>query len=296
MNMKEFINVVKDTFTEWMEDNASQLAASLSFYTAISIAPLLVMVILIAGFIWGNQAVEGQLLSQLRSALGPQGADFIATVIENADKPTTGSIAGLVSLAVLIWGSTNVFTQLQTSLNAIWNVEPKPNRGILGTIKDRLLSFSMVLGIAFLLLVSLILSAVLAALSSSFTGLLPGAEPLWQLVNFVLSLVIITLLMAAIYKVLPDVEIAWRSVWIGAAVTALLFTIGKFALGYYLGNATTSYGAAGSVMAFLLWVYYSAQIVFFGAEFTQIYANRYGEGVQPSENARFVDEAQHSPA
>ena len=294
MNMTELWSMLKATVNEWIEDNASQLAAALSFYTAISIAPLLVMIILIAGFVWGGDAVEGQLMTQLKSALGPQGGEFIATLLENADQPTVGNIAGIISLGVLLWGSTNVFAQLQASLNAIWNVEPKPGRGIMGTIKDRLLSFSMVLGIAFLLLVSLVLSAVLAAISGSFSQLLPGAEWLWQLVNFIISFGVITLLLGAIYKVLPDVEIAWRSVWIGAAVTALLFSIGKFALGLYLGNATSTYGAAGSVMAFLLWVYYSAQIVFFGAEFTQIYANRYGHGMEPSDNARFVDQPQES--
>lgn len=287
--------MLKDTFTEWTDDNASQLAAALAFYTAISIAPLLVMIILVAGLVWGAGAVQKELIAQLQSAVGPQGAEFIKTILESADKPTAGSIAGLISLGVLIWGSTNVFAQLQNSLNAIWDVEPKPGRGIMGTIKDRFLSFSMVIGVAFLLLVSLVLSAALAALSSSFSSLLPGMDWLWQLVNFVISFAVITLLFAAIYKVLPDVEIAWRSVWIGAAITALLFTIGKFALGIYLGNATDAYGAAGSVMAFLLWVYYSAQIVFFGAEFTQIYANRYGAGVEPAENARFVGEPQQSP-
>lgn len=295
MNVKSLWTMLKDTFTEWTDDNASQLAAALAFYTAISIAPLLVMIILVAGLVWGAGAVQKELIAQLQSAVGPQGAEFIKTILESADKPTAGSIAGLISLGVLIWGSTNVFAQLQNSLNAIWDVEPKPGRGIMGTIKDRFLSFSMVIGVAFLLLVSLVLSAALAALSSSFSSLLPGMDWLWQLVNFVISFAVITLLFAAIYKVLPDVEIAWRSVWIGAAITALLFTIGKFALGIYLGNATDAYGAAGSVMAFLLWVYYSAQIVFFGAEFTQIYANRYGAGVEPAENARFVGEPQQSP-
>lgn len=289
MNPSTVIQLFKKTIREWLSDNASQLAASLSFYTAASISPLLVMVILVAGFVWGDQAVQGQLVSQLQSTLGPQGADFITTVLDNANQPNIGSIAGIVSLAVLIWGSTNVFAQLQTALNTIWNVEPKPGRGIMGTIKDRFLSLSMVLGIAFLLLVSLVVSAALSTIGNSFSGMLPGAEWIWQLVNFIISLGVITFLMAAIFKVLPDVEITWRSVWVGAAFTALLFTLGKWALGFYLGNATNAYGAAGSVMAFLLWVYYSAQILFFGAEFTQVYANHYGTGVTPADNAQFIN-------
>lgn len=286
MNQTSFWQLLKETVNEWTEDNASRLAAALAFYTAVSISPLLVMVILVAGLVWGANAVQSQIMVQLQSAIGPQGAEFISTVLDNANRPAAGSIAGIISFAVLLWGSTNVFAQLQTSLNEIWNVEPKPGRGIMGTIKDRLLSFGMVLGIAFVLLVSLVLSAVLSALSGSFSSLLPGMDWLWQLANFLLSIGVITLLLAAIYKILPDVEITWRSVWIGAFVTAVLFTIGKFLLGLYLSNATSSYGAAGSVMAFLLWVYYSAQIFFFGAEFTQVYANRYGAGVKPSDNAQ----------
>ncbi|MCB0061346.1 MAG: YihY/virulence factor BrkB family protein, partial [Caldilineaceae bacterium] len=259
MNTSGWWQLIKESFTEWLNDDASRLAAALAFFTAISIAPLLVMVIVIAGFVWGQGAVQSQLMSQLQSAIGPQGAQFISTVLNNADQPTASSIAGLVSLGVLLWGSTNVFAQLQSSLNRIWNVEPKPGRGIWGTIHDRVLSFGMVLGIAFLLLVSLVLNAVLSALSSTSLNLLPGIGWLWQVADFVLSFLVITLLFAAIYKVLPDVEISWRTVWGGAIVTALLFTIGKLVLGLYLGNATSAYGAAGSVMAFLLWVYYSAQ-------------------------------------
>ncbi|MEZ4615965.1 MAG: YihY/virulence factor BrkB family protein [Caldilineaceae bacterium] len=292
MNGKNLWQMVKATVNEWLEDDASRLAAALAFYTAVSIAPLLVMVILVAGLVWGGSAVQGQLMTQIQSAIGPQGAQFVAAVLDNADQPTLGSIAGLISLAVLIWGSTNVFAQLQSSLNQIWDVEPKPGRGIWGTLKDRTLSFGMVLGIAFLLLVSLILNAVLSALSSTTTNLLPGTDWLWQVADFVVSFGIITLLLAAIYKVLPDAQIGWRSVWGGAVVTALLFTIGKSLLALYLANATSAYGAAGSVMAFLLWVYYSAQILFFGAEFTQVYARRYGSGVQPAENAQFIGQSQ----
>lgn len=287
--MNTFGQMLKETVDEWMADNASTLAAALAFYTALSIAPLLVMVILIAGFVWTESAAQSAIMTQLQSAIGPQGADFVATAIENASRPAASSIAGLISLAVLIWGSTNVFAQLQSSLNQIWDVEPKPGRGIMGTVKDRFLSFGLVLGIALLLLVSLILNAVLSAISRASPNILPGVDWLWQAGEFLVSLAIITLLLAAIYKILPDAKIGWRSVWGGAVVTALLFTLGKFLLGLYLSNATSAYGAAGSVMAFLLWVYYSAQILFFGAELTQVYANRYGSGIEPADNARFAD-------
>jgi len=277
--------VIKETVQEWREDQASQLAAALVYYTAVSIAPLLVLVVVVVGFLLGKQAAQSQLLGQLRSAVGPQGAQFLQTVLTNAQQPTLASLAGLLSLLTLLWGSTNVFSQLQSSLNAIWNVAPKTNRGLWGTIKDRLLSFSLVLGIAFLLLISLILSTVLTVLSNSLHDWLRGADWLWQGVNFVFSFLIITGLFAAIYKVLPDAEITWRDVWLGAAVTALLFTVGKFLLGLYLAHAGTAYGAVGSLAVFLLWVYYSAQILFLGAEFTQVYARHYGHGIQPAANA-----------
>lgn len=291
MKINEWWQIFRESISEWLNDDASRLAAALAFFTAVSIAPLLVMVIVIAGLVWGASAVQSQLMAQLQATIGPQGADFITAVLENADQPTTGSIAGIVSLGVLIWGSTNVFAQLQSSLNRIWNVEPKPGRGIWGTIHDRVLSFGMVLGIAFLLLVSLVLNAVLSALSTSSLNILPGIGWVWQVADFVISLAVITLLLAAIYKILPDVKISWRSVWGGAIVTAVLFTIGKTLLGLYLGHATSAYGAAGSVMAFLLWVYYSSQILFLGAEFTQVYARHFGMGVRPTDNAQFINPA-----
>jgi len=186
----------------------------------------------------------------------------------------------------LIWSASNVFSQLQDALNTIWEVQPKP-AGIVGSLKRRLLPMSMVLGIGFLLMVSLVLSAGLVALGHFFSGLLPGMPVLWEVVNFVVSFAVVTGLFAAIYKLLPDVEIKWSDVWIGAAVTALLFTVGKLLIGLYLGNASigSTYGAAGSLLVVLVWVYYSAQILFFGAEFTQVYARRYGSQIVPSEHA-----------
>ena len=290
MNIQTIWTMLKATYTQWSNDKASQLAAALAFYTAISIAPLLVLVIAVVGFFLGEEAAQGQLVGQLRSLMGEQAAQFTETAIANANKPTAGGIASLLSIAVLLWGSTNVFAQLQNSLNAIWNVEQKPGGGIWTVIRTRLLSFGMVLGLGFLLLVSLFLSTVLTALTTSFNQFLPGVDWLWQLLNYVLSLGVMTLLFGLIFKVLPDIQVAWKDVWIGAALTAVLFTIGQFALGLYLSNQGSAYGVAGSLAVFLLWVYYSAQILFFGAEFTQIYATQYGQGVKAAANA--VMEAQ----
>lgn len=283
--------IIKTTVKEWSEDEASLLAAALSYYTAISLAPLLVLVVVIVGLFLSQEAAREQLMGQLQGAIGSEGAQFLELILENADQPQVASLAGILSFLTLLWGSTNVFSQLQNSLNKIWDVEPKPDRSFWMTVKDRLLSFGMVLGVAFLLLVSFILSAVLSALGSLGQSWLPGIDWIWQLVNFVVSFGVITLLFAAIYKVLPDAEIAWRHVWIGAAVTALLFTVGKTLLGWYLANAGSAYGAAGSLIVFLLWVYYSAQILFFGAEFTQVYARNHGQGIQPSAGAQRIGES-----
>ncbi len=285
MKLQTIWSLLKATYKEWSDDNASVLAAALSYYTAVSIAPLLIIIIAIVGFFYGEQAARGQLVAQIQGIVGTEGAKFIQDVIANAHKPTVGTIAGILSIATLLWGSTNVFEQLHSSLNAIWDIEAKKTSGIWATIKERFLSFTLVLGIGFLLLVSLVLSAVLTILSTWFDHLLPGAGWLWQVVNFVISFGVVTLLFGLIYKVLPDAKIAWHDVWLGAAVTALLFTIGKFLLGLYLGNTSSAYGAAGSLVVFLLWVYYSTQILFLGAEFTQVYANQYGKGIQPSSKA-----------
>ena len=277
--------LLKTTWKEWNEDQASLLAAALSYYTAVSIAPLLVLVVVIVGLFLGQQAAQSQLIAQLQGAMGKEGSQFLQTILQNADQPKLASAAGILSFLTLIWGSTNVFAQLQNSLNKIWNVERKPGSGVWATIRSRLLSFTMVLGVAFMLLVSLVLSTVLTTLVDIGHGLLPGADWVWQLVNFLVSFGVTTFLFAAIYKVLPDADIAWRDVWLGAAVTALLFTLGKFVLGLYLANAGNAYGAVGSVVVFLLWVFYSAQILFMGAEFTQVYARRFGKGIQPAANA-----------
>ena len=288
--------LLKTTWTEWNEDEASLLAAALAYYTAVSIAPLLVLVVVIVGFFLGQQAAQSQLMTQLQGAMGSEGSQFLGTILQNADQPKLASAAGILSFMTLIWGSTNLFAQLQNSLNKIWNVERKPGGGIWATIRSRLLSFTMVLGVAFMLLVSLVIGAVLTTVVDIGHGLLPGADWIWEVVNFLVSFGVTTFLFAAIFKVLPDTDISWRDVWLGAAVTALLFTIGRYVLGLYLANAGNAYGAVGSVVVFLLWVFYSAQILFMGAEFTQVYARLYGKGIRPDKNAVLMHDVARDPA
>jgi len=269
-------NLVKESFSEWSEDNVTRLAAALSYYTAFAIAPLLVIAIAIAGFFFGREAASNQIGQQVSGLLGQTAGNAVNEMVQRASaNQGAGVAAAIIGIVTLLFGASGVFGELQSSLNTIWEVAPKPNQGILATIRQRFFSFAMVLGVGFLLLVSLAISAALGAIGQY----LGGSEPtlIWKAINFAISFAVTTLLFALIYKVLPDVQIRWSDVWIGAVVTALLFTIGKAALGWYLGRSSTTstYGAAGSFVALLLWVYYSAQILFLGAEFTHVWANRY---------------------
>jgi membrane protein len=282
------LSLFKQTASEWMEDDAPSLGAALAYYTVFSLAPLMTIAIAIAGFFLGKEAAQGQIFDELRGLLGAEGGKAVEEMVQSANaQPTAGVVATILSVIMLLFGASGVFGQLQASLNAIWGVKAKPGRGVLGMIKDRLLSFGFTLVVGFLLLVSLLLTAGMALMADWIGGLMPGSEALAYVLNIVLSLAMITLLFATIFKFLPDAKIAWHDVWIGAFLTALLFTIGKFALGIYLGKTgvASSYGAAGSLIVLLLWVYYSSQILFFGAEFTQVYANRFGSRVAPADNA-----------
>jgi len=282
------LSLLKQTASEWMEDDAPTLGAALAYYTVFSLAPLMTIAIAIAGLFFGKEAAQGQIFDELRVLLGEEGGKAVEEMVQSANaQPTAGVIATIISVIILLFGASGVFGQLQASLNTIWGVKPKPGRGVLGMIQDRLLSFGFTLVVGFLLLVSLMLTAGIALMANWLGGLMPGSETLAQILNIVFSLAMITLLFAMIFKFLPDAKIAWRDVWIGAFLTALLFTIGKFALGIYLGKSgvASSYGAAGSLIVLLLWVYYSSQILFFGAEFTQVYANRFGSRVAPADNA-----------
>lgn len=285
MSPKQTWRLLKSAFQQWNADNASRLAAALAYYTVFSIAPLMILVIAIAGIFFDQSAAKDELLSQLQSLWGREGAQFLQSVLENANKPNDSSswIASTTSVILLLVGASGVLAQLQTALNAVWNIEEKPNQGLWGLLRKRLLSFGMILGIGFLLLVSLVVSAVIAGFSNFFNGIVPGLDSVIQLLNFLVSFGMTSLLFAMIYKFLPDVRIAWHDVWFGAITTSILFTLGKFIIGLYLGNSGigSSYGAAGSVIVFLAWVFYSAQILFFGAELTQVFAHRYGSRILP---------------
>lgn len=293
MKPKAIVGLLKETFQEWQEDKTPRLAAALAYYTVFSLAPLLIIAIAIAGAVFGEEAAKGEIVGQIQGLVGREGAKVIEDAIQNANHPESkGGIASLISIVVLLFGASGVFAQLQDALNTVWEVQPKPGRGIWSFIRQRFLSFSMVLGIGFLLMVSLIVSAVLSGLSTYMSHLIPGVDFIWGILNFVISFGVITLLFALIYKYLPDVKITWNDVLIGAVITALLFTIGKTVLGQYLGGGSfgSAYGAAGSLVIILAWVFYSAQILFFGAEFTQVYAKRYGSQIVPDDHAESVTE------
>lgn len=287
MQIRAIGTILSETASDWMDDKAMRLAAALAFYTLLSIAPLLILAVSVAGLVFGDEAARGGIAQELQGVLGSEAAKAVETLLANASTPSSGVIGTIVGIAVLLFGASGVFGELQDALNTIWEVKPKPGRGVRGFIRDRFFSFTMVLGVAFLLLVSLVLSAVLGALGGYFSSHLPGGEVLWQVVNFVISFVAIAALFALIFKYVPDVKIGWHDVWIGAAATALLFTLGKLAIGLYLGRSSIAspFGAAGSVVVLVVWVYYSAQILFFGAELTQVCARRFGSRVVPADNA-----------
>ena len=280
--------ILKLTYQDWQEDNASRLSAALAYYTVFSLAPLLAIVIAITGLIWETEAIRMQILSQVQDLIGPEGADFVATLIAAKGSPAEGIAALLLGIITLLFGALGVFNELHTSLNLIWNIKVEKTKGFLASVKkllmDRFLSFAMILVIGFLLLVSLVVTAALSATQETIGDVFPLSELLWQIVNLALSIGVGTILFALMFKFLPDAEIAWHDAWIGAIVTSFFFSIGKAAIGIYLGNSAvgSTFGAAGSLVLLLLWIYYSAQILFFGAEFTQVYANQYGSKIAPA--------------
>jgi membrane protein len=275
------------TFSDWYEDRAPRLGAALAYYTVFALAPSLVIVIGVAGIVLGRDAAQGQILDQIRDLLGDEGAQAIAAMLKSSRNPKAGSMAIAFGLVTLVFGVWGVFGQLQDALNTIWGVTPKGGRGILGIIKDRFLSFTLVLGTGFLLLTSLAISAWLAMVETYFGHLLPLPGSALEAMNFAVSFGVITVLFALMFKLLPDVVIAWRDVWVGAAVTSLLFTFGKLLIGLYLGKSgvASAFGAASSLVVILVWVYYSAQILFLGAEFTKVWTRRRGGGFAPDEKA-----------
>jgi membrane protein len=284
--MKSVVPLVKDTIKEWQNDDATRLAASLSVYTMLSLAPLLVIAVSIAGLVFGADAARGRISEQISAVVGTEAGKAIEGMIANARSPEKGVLSTVIGVVVLLFGASGVFGELQTALNRMWEVKPKPGRGIRGFIRDRFFSFSMVMGVAFLLLVSLVVSAAVVAATSYFSHIVP-LPALWHILNLLVGLSITTLVFALTFKTVPDAKTAWRDVWVGGLVTAVLFSIGRTALAWYVGRASTTsaFGAAGSLVALIVWVYYSAQILFMGAEFTQVYASRRGAGIEPAENA-----------
>jgi membrane protein len=274
--------LLKETVRAWSKDNAARLSAAVAFYTVLSSTPLLVVAVAVAGLVFGEEAARGLLGVELGKLVGPTAGAGIETLLVHAAAPTEGLLGSLVSLVVLLFGASAVFAELQAALNAIWNVEPNPSSGLWDYARQRFFTFLMVLGVAVLLLVSLVLSTLLSAAGKYFAHLLPGDALLWEVTNFVVAGLVIALLFALVFKIVPDTEVAWRDVWPGALATSLLFSVGKLVLGWYLGRASVAspYGAAGSVMVLVIWVYYAAQIFFFGAEFTHTFAeHRRGRGL-----------------
>ncbi|HWM86365.1 MAG TPA: YihY/virulence factor BrkB family protein [Kofleriaceae bacterium] len=292
MKVRDVWDLVKQTFTEWSDDKASRLAAALAYYTIFSLAPLLVISIGIAGMVLGDDAVQGEIVTRLQGMIGLEGATFIQEMIAASRKPSQSVTATVIGIAVLLFGAAGVFGQLQDALNTIWEVKARPGRGWRGLLSDRFLSFMMVLGTGCLLLASVAFSAAFAAIGEYLSGLLPIPEFALHALNFVVTLSLITVLFALIFKIVPDARVAWRDVWIGAAITALLFACGTLLIGLYLGKSgvTSTFGAAASLAVLLVWIYYSAQILFLGAEFTQVYATRYGSRIVPARAAAPLEE------
>ncbi len=285
--LRETWGLLRQTFGEWNEDKAPRLAAALAFYTLMSLAPLVVFTIGVAGVLFGQEAARDEVVAQFHALLGPIGAEAVRTLIDNAPTPRTGRFATLFGLATLLFGASGVFAQLQDALNTIWEVRPRPGRGVVLWLRRRLLSFTMVVGTGFLLLVSLLASAALAAAGRYFGGFVPQAAGALEMVNTAIGFVVTTVLFALIFKLVPDAKVRWRHVWLAAALTAALFGLGRHLIGLYLGHSSlaTSFGAAASVVVVVLWVYYSAQVLFLGAEFAQVYAHRRGRRPAPVEFA-----------
>src|SRR3954468_6819651 len=270
--LKTAWSMTKQTFREWSNDKGGRLGAALSYYTIFSLAPLLLLVVSIAGLAFGRQAAEGSMFGQLAGVVGPDAAKLIQSAVAKANHTKGGVIATIIGFVVLLAGATGVVIELQGALDTVWKVEPKPNRGIWGVVRTRLLSVAMILSMGFLLLVSLVVSAALAAFSGWLRGVIGDVAVLGWFIDAAVALAVISTLIALIYKILPDAEVAWRDVWVGAFATAILFMVGKYLIGLYIGRASvgSAFGAAGSLAVLLVWIYYSAQIMLLGAEFTRV--------------------------
>ena len=275
---KQALAIVKATFTSWADDRAPSMGAALAYYTLFSIAPLLLIVISLAGLWFGPEAARGEIFGQLQGLVGAAGASAIQELLESVNEPAGGIMGTLIGIVLMLVGATTVFGELQDSLDRVWRAPPREGSGIWKLLRSRLLSFGLILGIGFLMIVSLLLSALLAAIEGWWAPRLVGWEVVLQVVNQLVAFLLVTLMFGMIYKLMPRVHIEWRDVAVGSLVTAALFTIGKFLIGFYIGTSGVSsgFGAAGSLVALLVWVYYSAQIFLLGAEFTWVYAHAVG--------------------
>src|SRR4030095_8395128 len=286
--------LLKQTGKEFLEDKAPQLGAALAYYTVFSLAPLILVLLAVIGIIFRDDSAGAwnKITQQMSYFLDPSAVQVVQNIAQKASQPGKNTIATIFGVALALFGASGVFGQLQDALNTIWGVKAKPGGGIWGFLRTRFLSFAMVAGVCFLLLVSLTLESLLKAFSHYVQTVLPGGIVVALAVYFIFDFAVVVLLFAMIFKFLPDVQIQWRDVWIGAVITAILFGIGKWLLGFYLGSgaAGSAYGAASSLITLLLWVYYSAQILLFGAEFTQVYADRAGRKVKPTEYAVRVEQ------
>ena len=279
MNPRALFDLCRQSVESWRADYAPSMGAALAYYTVFSVAPLILIVISVVGLVFGRDEARGEIFEQLSGLMGADGARAIQSMLEALNKPTQGIVATVVGIVLLLVGATTVFGELQDALDRIWRAPARTNtKGLFNMLRVRLLSFSMIMGIGFLLMVSLVASAALAALGKWWSPMFGAWETTAQVVNFVFSFAMVTVIFAMIYKIMPRVKVQWRDVWVGAAVTALLFTVGKHLIGLYIGKSgvASSFGAAGSLIVIFVWVYYSAQVFLMGAEFTWLYAKQYG--------------------
>jgi membrane protein len=279
--------LIKETFAKWYEDNPAQRGAALAFYAIFAIAPLLVLAVALAGSIFGIHATENQIVGALQDIVGREIALAIQATIRSASQPASGTLPTVIGLFTLLLGALGVMGELHSTLNTIWHAKPKPGNRFFSWLKDQLFLLLMVFGLGFFLLLSLAASMASTVMSRSVSRFIRDSAPLWQWIDLFVSFGLLTFLVAVIYKVVPAVRIAWRDAWVGAAVTSMLFTLGKWLIGWYLVHSTitSAYGAAGSLIVILLWVYYSAQVCLIGAEFTWVYAHHYSSGIVPKHEA-----------
>lgn len=287
MSIKQFYRMLKRTLDAWSEDKAFRLAAALAYYSVFSVVPFVILIIGVASLVFGAEAAQQEVVDEIKSTVGEPVADSLQQMLAKGHQTGWGAGFTILGCITLLFGATGVFVQLQDALNTVWKVAPKPDRGFLGVVRDRLFSLTIVFGTGFLLLISLVLTAALAALNASFSQVLPGGALVWQVINQLVTLIVIALMFAMIFRYMPDAKVAWRDVWSGALLTAVLFSLGKFIMGWYLGRegVGSEFGAGGSLVVILMWVYYASLILLFGAEFTHVCAERNGSNSGPTSNA-----------